>query len=161
MENMKEQQKLAELMLKNILALGKFSYSLQEKREESLINQSGRMLTAYSVTAALLPLLLSKTDGLGPVILLTGLLISFIFAVIAGWRFKSSSMPSIDVFYDEVYERWEEFRAQPAFDMQWKYHLSAIHKSKKENNDKRAACILISMISFVLSIAIATFLICF
>ena len=100
---MEEQQKLAELMLKNILTLGKFSYSLQEKREESLISQSGRMLTAYSVTAALLPLLLSKTAGLGPAILFTGLLISFIFALIAGWRFKSSFMPSIDVFYDEVY----------------------------------------------------------
>ncbi len=84
MENMEEQQKLAELMMKNILELGRFSYNFQEKREESLINQSGRMLTAYSVAAALLPLLLSKTDGLGPVILFTGLLISFIFAVIAG-----------------------------------------------------------------------------
>ncbi len=158
---MEEQQKLAELMLKNILELGRFSYSLQEKREESLINQADRMLTTCSLTAVLLPLLLSKTDGLGPVILLTGLLISFIFAVIAGWRFKSNSMPSIDVFYDEVYARWEEFKTQPAFDMQWKYHLSAIHKSKKENNDKRASCILISMVSFILSIAIATFLICF
>ena len=147
--------------MKNILELGRFSYNLQEKREESLINQSGRMLTAYSVTAALLPLLIAKTDGLGPVILFTGLLISFIFAVIAGWRFKSRAMPSIDVFYDEIYNRWEEFRTQPAFDMQWKYHLSAIHKSKKENNDKREVCILISMISFVLSIVIATFLICF
>lgn len=161
MENMKEQQKLAELMMRNILELGRFSYSLQEKREESLISQSGQMLATCSLTAVLLPLLLSKTTGLGPAILFTGLLISFIFAVIAGWRFKSSSMPSIDVFYDEVYDRWEEFKVQPAFDMQWKYHLSAIHKSKKENNDKRAACILISMISFVLSIAIATFLICF
>ena len=158
---MEEQQKLAELMLKNILALGKFSYSLQEKREESLINQAGRMLTTCSLTAVLLPLLLSKTTGLGPAILFTGLLISFIFALIAGWRFKSSSMPSIDVFYDEVYDRWEEFKVQPAFDMQWKYHLSAIHKSKKENNDKRAACILISMTSLVFSVMVATFLICF
>ncbi len=148
-------------MLKNILALGKFSYSLQEKREESLINQADRMLTTCSVTAALLPLLISKTAGLGPVILLTGLLISFIFAVMAGWRFKSSSMPSIDVFYDEVYVRWEEFKVQPAFDMQWKHHLSAIHKSKKENNNKRAACILISMTSLIFSVMVATFLIWF
>ena len=155
---MEEQQKMAELMLKNILALGKFSYSLQEKREESLISQSDKMLTTCSVTAVLL---LSKAAGLGSVILLTGLLISFIFAVIAGWRFKSSSMPSIDVFYDEVYDRWKEFRTQPAFDMQWKYHLSAIHKSKKENNDKRTVCILISMISFVFSVVAAIFLICF
>lgn len=161
MENMEEQQKLAELMMKNILELGRFSYNLQEKREESLINQLGRMLTAYSVAAALLPLLSSKTDGLWPIILFTGILISFIFAMIAGWRFKSRSMPNIDLFYDEIYNRWEEFRTQPAFDMQWKYHLSAIHKSKKETNDKRAVCILISMISFVLSIVIATFFICF
>ena len=161
MENMEEQQKLAELMMSNILSLGKFSYSLQEKREESLINQSGRMLTACSVTDALLPLSISKVPDVGLMVLFAGILVSFVFAVIAGWRFKARPMPSIDVFYDEVYKRWEEFKSQPVFDMQWKYHLSAIHKRKKENNDKRARCILISMISFVISIVITTILIWF
>mgnify|MGYP001067648163 CR=1 FL=1 len=159
MADIEEQQKTAELMMTNILELGRFSYSLQEKREESLINQSGRMITAYSVTAALLPLLIAKTFNAGSILLLTSLLISFVFAVIAGWRFQNSAMPSIDVFFDEVYDRWEEFTAQPAFDMQWKYQLAALHKSKKRNNDKRANCILISMVSFVCSLIIAIFLI--
>lgn len=155
---MGEQQELAELMTANILELGKFSYSLQEKREESLINQAGRMLIACSISAGLLPLMLPKAAGAGLALLLAGLLISIVFAAIAGWRFKTSAMPSIEVFFDGVYDRWEEFTAQPAFDMQWKYHLAALHKSKKRNNDKRAICILISTVSLVCSLAIAAFL---
>ncbi len=156
---MKEQQELAELMTANILELGKFSYSLQEKREEILINQSGRMLIACSISAGLLPLTLSQTAGTGLALLSASLLISIVFAAMAGWRFKTSAMPSIEVFFDEVYDRWEEFTARPAFDMQWKYQLAALHESKKRNNDKRAICILISTVSLVCSLAIAAFLI--
>ena len=156
---MGERQELAELMTANILELGKFSYSLQEKREESLINQSGRILIACSINAGLLPLMFSQTAGAGLALLSASLLISIVFAAMAGWCFKAEAMPSVDVFFDEVYDRWEEFTAQPAFDMQWKYQLAALHESKKKNNDKRAICILISTVSLMCSLVIAAFLI--
>ncbi len=156
-----KQQKQLDFMLANILNLGKFSYSLQEKREKILIDQSNRLLIAYLIAmAALLAPVLKMPVGLRNAVIL-GFVASFVLSIMAGWRFKYTPMSSIDVFFDETYNRWEEFQTQTAFDVQWKHQISAIHKSKKKNNDKRAMCILISMISFLCSIVIATILIWF
>ena len=143
----------------NILKMGKYSYQLQEAREESLINQSGYMITAYAVASALFSLIIPKTLNIGLIIFITSLIISLVFAVLASWRFKYTPMIDIDVIFNEVYDRWEEYQTQAAFDMQWKYQISALHKAKKKRNDLRARCILISMSSFMCSLIIATFLI--
>ena len=45
--NAKSQEELADLMMDNIVQFGKFSYELEDKREQSLINQSNQMLTAF------------------------------------------------------------------------------------------------------------------
>ena len=42
------------LRLKNVVEFAQFSYELEDKREQSLITQSGQMLTAFSVTSAAL-----------------------------------------------------------------------------------------------------------
>ena len=54
------------LRLKNVVELGKYSFDLEEKREQSLISQSGQILTAISLFSAgilmALPILLTYTS---------------------------------------------------------------------------------------------------
>ena len=88
---------------------GKFSYNLQEKREESLINQSGKMLTAYPVTMAILTWLIPKTAVVSMYILFFGLTLSLIFAILAGWRFKNRRMPGIESFFEDVENNMEKY----------------------------------------------------
>ena len=40
------------LRMGNVKDFAKFSYELEEKREQSIVNQTGQMLTAFSVTSA-------------------------------------------------------------------------------------------------------------
>lgn len=154
----KEQEKLAEFMLSNIVDFGKFSYRLQEKREEILMNQVGAMLIAVSISLAVLPLLV-------PVIYIpyvfTGLALSLVFTVMAGWRFKYSQMSDVDVFFDEVNKNYECYETQYQFDMQWKYQLSASHKSKAKTTDKRIRFFLAAMVSFICSVLLTAVLMWF
>jgi len=164
---MSEQNKeiaIAELMMKNIKEFGLFSYELEEKREQSLLNQSTQMVTAFSVFSlavfTILPIIkdiprLSFTKLLfcaGIVTLF--LLISLIFAVLVQWRFKYLTMQGVDEFYRSVYNEQENYMTQPQFDTQWKEQIQQIHKSKKDINDKRASWIKVSMIFFFLSIVV-------
>ena len=58
----------ANMMMSNIVKLGKFSYELEEKREQSLIAQSNQMLTAFSVFSVALymalPIIISVNTAL-------------------------------------------------------------------------------------------------
>lgn len=146
-----------EFIMKNIVDFGKFSYNLQEKREESLINQSGKMLTAYPVTMAILTWLIPKTAVVSMYILFFGLTLSLIFAILAGWRFKHRRMPGIDSFFEDVENNMEKYENQYQFNAQWKNQISLLHESKKRNNDKRAIFILMSMTSFICSIIFTIF----
>lgn len=152
MEKQKKQQEQVELIMSNIVEFGKYSYNLQEKREESLINQSGRMITAYSVTAVIYNFLLPQMSSVGTIILFFGLLVSLGFAAIAGWRFKYDGCPSIDAFYEDVHDNIEKYNNQYQFNAQWKNQISKLHKNKKKNNDKRAKWLVISMSAFLVTL---------
>ena len=58
-DNIDKKNKDAQLLLSHIEKLSKYSYELEEKREQSLIEQSSRMLEAFSVITAALGILLS------------------------------------------------------------------------------------------------------
>lgn len=131
--NESNQQKQQEFMLANILAFGKFSYSLQEKREKILIDQSSRLLTSYSIATAAFLIPISKATVAAKSALLLGFMLSLIFATVAGWRFKYDGMPSIDSFYEDVYNHYDKYENQYQFDGQWKSQISKLHKSKKSS----------------------------
>jgi hypothetical protein len=150
--------------MKNIIELGKYSFELEEKREQSLLEQAGQMLTAFSVTTAALfmviPIVTDASDvSKEKLLFCVGivsfvLLVSLILALFAQWRFKYDIMSDVDSFYKSVFEEPEKYITQEQFDMQWKFQLKAIHDSKKKNNDKRSRLIITSMILFICSIAL-------
>ena len=153
---MEEDEKQAAMMLSNVLDFGRFSYNMQEKREESLLNQAGRMITACSVTIAIFSFIIPKDAKLGIIISFASLLASLVFAVMAGWRFKNVWMISIDDFFKDVYDHSEKYETQYQFDWQWKHQISMLHNIKLRTNRIRTRYILISMSAFVCSIVVAT-----
>ena len=44
-----QNEDLDALRMKNVFEFGKFSFELEEKREQGILNQSGQMLTAFSL----------------------------------------------------------------------------------------------------------------
>lgn len=146
------------LRLKNIVEFAKFSYELEEKRERSLINQSGQMLTAFSVVSATLLMgvtilidhtcipknMILKSAGIS----LALMLISMALAVISQWRFKYVTMMTGEELLQKVEADMNHHVYQSQYDYQWVDQLKEIQVSKKENNDKRYRLIHASMIFF-------------
>ncbi|MDR0307485.1 MAG: hypothetical protein LBI42_11700 [Chitinispirillales bacterium] len=160
--NDNKQEKVAELMMKNVVDFGKFSFELEEKREQSLINQSSQMITAFSVFTialyTLLPVLISCLNiSIVPKMLFsvgiisTLLLISLLLALLAQWRYKYSTMQIIDEFYNRVYQEHTNYKTQAQFYILWKDQIQDIHKSKKINNDKRVKLVKWSIYVFLIS----------
>ena len=156
------------LRLKNIVEFAKFSYELEDKREQSLINQSGQMLTAFSVASAALlmaiPILIEQTGINKHMILttagivLTLMIISMVFAMVSQWRFKYITMMNGEELLQKIEADKSHHLFQPQYDYQWVDQLKAIQDSKKKNNDKRYLLIHASMIVFFA--AVATLVIC-
>ena len=88
-----------ESLLKHIKELSKYSYDLEKDREDSLLQQSGRMLEAFSVYTATMGILLSVILEYIPslpkkfIFAATGiisllLIVSLVLAILAQWRYK-------------------------------------------------------------------------
>ena len=152
------------LKMKNVVDFGKFSYELECQRENSLIGQSGNMLTAFSIyTAALymiVPIVIEHFKNLTYGILLSVgivsvlLIASLVLALISQWRFKYKTMLDIDVFYNYIDKENDLYKTQADYDYQWKHQLAPIQQSKKINNDKRVKLIVASMITFLCAIVV-------
>ena len=156
------------LRLKNVVEFAQFSYELEDKREQSLITQSGQMLTAFSVTSAALlmaiPILIEHTDINKHMVLTTAvivlalMIISMVFAMVSQWRFKYITMMNGEELLQKIEADKSHHLFQPQYDYQWVDQLKAIQDSKKKNNDKRYLLIHASMIVFFA--AVATLVIC-
>ncbi len=156
------------LRLKNIVEFAKFSYELEEKREQSLINQSGQMLTAFSVASATIlmavPVLIEHTCISKCMILISAgvtlalMLLSMVLAVISQWRFKYTTMMTGEELLQKVESDMDNHVYQSQYDYQWLNQLKEIQVSKKKNNDKRYRLIHASMIVFFA--AVASLIIC-
>lgn len=152
------------LKMKNIKEFGLFSYEMECKREESLIEQSGKMMTAFSIYTAslyvLVQIMLKCFNYLRYEILLaTGvisicLIASLVLVIISQWRYKYKKMCDIDIFFDNIERENDRYVTQADYDLQWKYQISGIHKSKEKNNDRRAKLIMAAMIVFLVAIGI-------
>ena len=150
------------LRMKNIVEFAKFSFDLEEKREQSLINQSGQMLTAFSVTSAALlmaaPVFLEYTSIsrlnilISAGIVLFFMLVSMVLAVIAQWRFEYTTMMNGEELLHKIEEDPDNHVFQAQYDYQWVNQLEEIQDSKKQNNDKRYKLIRASMVMFFVAV---------
>lgn len=151
-----------ELRTRNVVEFAKFSFELEEKREQSLINQSSQMLTAFSVASAALlmtaPIILEHTCvQKNKILLLVGgaltfLLASMILAMVSQWRFKYKTMMNGDEFLKKISANKSCHVYQMHYNYQWIDQLTEIQDSKKKNNDKRRLLISYSMGVFFFAI---------
>ena len=156
-----DEQDLEALRMKNVREFGLFSFELEEKREQSILNQAGQMLTAFSLFSAAilmaLPLVADYTnvpDGQAfclAVVVLAPLIASLVLAILAQWRFKYQAIKNAEEFETELYRKRDEYKEQYAYDWQWVYQLAAVQKS---NNDRRSHLVRASMICFLVSVGI-------
>ena len=140
-----------------IIKMGKFSFELEEKREHSLIIQSGYMLTGYSIISvvllAVIPILLDYTNLPSRLVfILLGfsllfLIISLLFALLSLWRYQYLGLDNIESIYRlmiheplDTVSRW------------WLENVNAIYNEKNSLNDKRARYMKLSTLFFGFSI---------
>ena len=152
------------LRLKNVVELGKYSFDLEEKREQSLISQSGQILTAISLFSAgilmALPILLTYTSipesRLMLVAGITGLsiIISLFLSIMTQWRFRYLSLMTAEEFRTETEEDADHYQFQFQYDYQWIQQLSSIQKAKRINNNKRVRFLMASMVFFLIGVTI-------
>jgi len=96
-------------LLSEIVAYGKYSFELEQKREDSLISQANQMATMFSFSTAALYILFQiaaenfKELPKNLLVVMVGtitviLLFSLLFAFISSWRWKQGSMYNSDEF---------------------------------------------------------------
>lgn len=153
----------AQLLLNHIEKLSKYSYELEEKREQSLIEQSSRMLEAFSVITATMGILLSIILEYIPnlskhfVFICTGiicffLLTSLVLAILAQWRYKYKALPLPNEIYKHIYDNYKGFLNINNQTKHYNSLLNDVQQGKKNINDRRAKIITWSMIFFYCSI---------
>lgn len=152
------------LRKQNIVELGKFSYDLEEKREQSILSQANQMMTAFSIYSAallmVLPILIDNTVIphsqllIASILLFSPLIVSLVLAVLAQWRFSYQTMKTAQEFQEKIEADAEHYQHQAQYDDQWINQINAIHISKKNNNDRRVKLIISSMICFLLSVGL-------
>lgn len=150
---------IGEMMLDNIVGLGRYAFELEEKREESLLAQAGQMLTALSVyLAAIFMALPVLTDTFSPLrgdlvtcalILSAMLIVCFVLVIQAQWRYAYRSMVSIEELAQAVEDDYRAYLGKSGFYHQWIYQVGELHRSKKRNNDRRARSLVAAMTLFV------------
>ncbi|MCL2550468.1 MAG: hypothetical protein FWE78_06070 [Methanimicrococcus sp.] len=140
-----------------IIKMGKFSFELEEKREQNLILQAGHMLTGFSIISvmllAIIPILLDYTKIPNKIVfLLLGtsllfLVFSLLFTVGAQWRYKHLGLESIKSIYDLMSQ-------VPLNDVNdwWLENLNEIYNAKNDVNEKRVKLMKFSTLSFGISI---------
>ena len=100
------------LRKRNIVEIGKFSYDLEEKREQSILSQANQMMTAFSIYSAallmVLPILIDETVIphsrllIASIHLFLPLIASLVLAVLAQWRFSYQTMKTAQEFQEEI-----------------------------------------------------------
>ena len=141
-----------------IIKMGNFSFELEEKREQSLLTQSGYMLTGFSIVSVMLlaaiPILLENTNiSNRTVLILIGisllfLILSLLSTIVAQWRYKSVRLNNVELIYNLMIDM-----PLKDFNYWWLDNLDNLHNEKNRLNDKRADWMKISTISFGISIS--------
>lgn len=150
------------LRLENVVDFAKFSYELEEKREQSVVHQSGQILTALSIVSATIsmaiPILIEHTCIsvhrilISAGIILVLLLTSMALAVMAQWRFKYDTMLTGEELLQRIEADAKNHACQSHYDFQWINQLEEIQNSKKKINDRRCHLICFSMATFFVAV---------
>lgn len=150
-------------LLKHIRELAQLKYDSEEKREQSLLQQSNQMQTAFSFISAavfmVLPVFIAERGSTpirfflwaGACILLP-LIASLVLACLAQWRWKTRTFPDIDVLYRFVDERFDAAEKESQRLKQWIGLVGEIQKEKSRLNGRRVKLILASMLCFYASV---------
>lgn len=163
-----EKEEKAISLYRYVKELGLLKYESELRRQDSLIQQSSYMQTAFAfMTAALfmaLPVLISNRGSLSFKFIFIAtssivlfLLFSLLFATFTQHRFKQKALMDIDEIEDFVSQNWATTYSESQQLKQWVDLMSNVQKSITKNNNIRITFIIISMISFIISIALIIF----
>ena len=142
-----------EQMKTEVIKMGRFSFELEEKREQSLILQSGYMLTGFSIISvmllAVIPVLLDYTTLPSKIVFiflgfsLFFLICSLLFAIAAQWRYEYAGLGDVESIYFLM-----KCESVFAINSWWLKNINEIFITKNRLNEKRARLMKISTISF-------------
>ena len=159
-----EEKEKENLRMENAVEFGRFSFELEEKREQSILTQAGQMLTAFSLFSAAILMsfpLVADYTGVPDIyafylsaVSLFPLILSLILAILAQWRFKYQTVKSPKNFTEELKSNYMDYSNRSDYDWQWIYQLDAVQVSKRKNNDLRAHLVGASMVLFLMSVGI-------
>jgi len=150
------------------LELAKESYSAEEKRENSIISQAGRMVTVFSILAVFVLTVLSfLVDNatwipllfltVYAIIVLSLLLGSLTLSILAQWRFKYDELPSPVRIFSHIDQDCDEYKSIRDHAENYAETMEPIYRSKLNNNNKRASFIMVAMILFYISLVVILF----
>lgn len=136
------------------------------KREDSLIQQSANMQTAFSFTTAALfmvaPIAVEYRGAMSLEFLLMAfstitalLLLSLVFASMAQNRQLNTAFPDVDVFAEQIEDKYKDYLTSAQRDKALAELIGKVQKSKDEINDKRVRRIKWSMRCFYGALALS------
>lgn len=172
MENENSQQdsnqEQAEKLYKHVRELAEFKYDSEVRREDSLIQQSSNMQTAFSFSTAALfmiaPIVIEYRGNLSLIFFLVAfssitasLLLSLAFASFAQKRYAHEAFPDIEEIEKEVSDNYQLLLTKAQQDKQWVSVIGKIQKSKSQNNNKRVTNIKWSMRFFSTALILSVF----
>ena len=160
-----EQDQMVVVQYRYIKELAIMKYETEERREQNLVQQSSQMQTAFSfMTAAIfmaLPICVEYRGVLSLKFFFVStsfvsafLIASLITASLAQWRWKTESLPDVNVIKDSIVNstEWESLCAEHIQLAQYVELIGKVQHIKAKINDRRVVLIMMSMICFYLSI---------
>ena len=151
----------------NVLELSKHSYELEEKREQSLINQSSQMATVFSfisvVILMLFPVIVDVFPNvpLGPLTILVSiilglLILSLFLALLVQWRFPYQALPAPkEILNHELSEKnIDMFNTPEQRNKAYVETLDKAWQSKRILNNRRVSFIKTSMVMCFFALAL-------
>ncbi len=150
-----------------IAQFARSAYEGEERRESSIIEQAGRMQSAFSfVIAALFMLaqIIATHTVLSAAFLISSLftvsitlLLSLLFATIAQRRKKGKCLPPINELTDYIIKNQKYFLTPAQRNRYLAETYGEMQQSLEKNNDKRIVYIRISMLMLYISLALCLF----
>ncbi len=160
-----EQDQMVVAQYRYIKELAIMKYDTEERREQNLVQQSSQMQTAFSfMTAAIfmaLPICIEYRGILSLKFFLVStsfisifLIASLIMASMAQWRWKTESLPDVNVIKESIINstEWESLCAEHVQLAQYVELIGKVQTAKAKINDRRVILIMASMVCFYLSI---------
>lgn len=163
-----EENKIANDLYAYVKEFALLKLENETKREDSLVQQSANMQTAFSFTTAALfmvaPIAAEYRGAMPLEFLLLAfstitalMLVSLVFASMAQNRQLNTTFPDIEVFTQQIEDKYTDYLTSAQRDKAIAELIGKVQKSKDEINDKRVKRIRWSMRFFYSALALAVF----